>query len=290
MDIVLAGATGFIGSYVRKLLSARHRVIALTREESPEEDRGVEWLCADLSETSQNIQLPPRADAIVYLAQSRHYRKFPDEAWPIFDLNIRALMMMLEYARHCGAKRFFYASSANVYKRSHRRITEESDLQPTTFYARSKLIAEMIIESYAQYFHCDVFRLFTVYGPGQRTMLIPSLVDRVRQGQSIEIRGRRGLRLTPMYVTDVGAAIQVALERESPPIGFEVFNVGGDEALSIYDLGRGIGKALNIRPKFHFVDGVRESGWMADSSKLKRTFGLRGFVGFQDGITQVLHG
>lgn len=290
MDIVLAGATGFIGSYVRRLLSVRHRVIALTREESPEEERGVEWLCADLSETCRNIQLPPRADAIVYLAQSRHYRKFPDEAWQIFNLNIRALMMMLEYARHCGAKRFFYASSANVYRRSHRRITEESDLQPTTFYARSKLIAEMIIESYAQYFRCDVFRLFTVYGPGQRSMLIPSLIDRVRQAQPIEIRGRRGLRLTPMYVTDVGAAIQAALERESPTIGFEVFNVGGDEALSIYDLGRSIGKAINIRPKFHFVGGAPESGWMADSSKLKRTFGLRGLVGFQDGITQVLHG
>jgi nucleoside-diphosphate-sugar epimerase len=290
MDILLAGASGFIGSHLLKDLARKHRVIALTRKKLPYREHGVEWICADLSEASQAIPLLRGVDAVVYLAQSRHYREFPGEAWPIFNVNIRALMMMLEYARQCGTKRFLYTSSANVYKRSYRRITEKSSLAPTTFYGRSKLIGEMLIESYAEYFRCDVFRLFTVYGPGQKGMLIPALVDRIRQGQSIEIRGGRGLRLTPIYVADVISAIKAALEREERCGGFEVFNVGGDEALSIYDLGNGIGKALNVRPKFNLVGGMREGGWMADSSKLKRTFDLKGFLSFQEGITEVIHG
>jgi UDP-glucose 4-epimerase len=289
MDILLAGASGFIGGYVRKALSQKHHVFALAREGSPGHEQGVDWIRVDLAQAAQNLPLPRKVDAVVYLAQSRHYREFPEKAWPIFNVNVQALMVILEYARQCGAKRFLFASSANVYKRSERRITEQSALQPTSFYARSKLIAEMLIESYAEYFHCNVFRFFTVYGPGQKGMLIPSLVERVRDNKPIEIRGRRGLKLTPVYVTDVSSAIQAALEREVVSTGFEVFNVGGDEALSVYELGCGIGKALKMRPEFNFMKGEREAGWMADSAKLKRAFRLQQFVPFEHGITRVLY-
>ena len=289
MDILLAGASGFIGGYVRKALSQTHHVFALSRGVSPGHEQGVDWIRVDLDQAAQNLPLPRKVDAVVYLAQSRHYREFPEKAWPIFNVNVQALMVILEYARQCGAKRFLFASSANVYKRSKRRITEQSALQPTSFYARSKLIAEILIESYAEYFHCNVFRLFTVYGPGQKGMLIPSLVERVRDNKPIEIRGRRGLKLTPVYVTDVSSAIQAALEREVVSTGFEVFNVGGDEALSIYELGCGIGKALKMRPEFSFMKGEREVGWMADSAKLKRAFRLQQFAPFEHGITRVLY-
>lgn len=289
MDILLAGASGFIGGHVRKALLQTHHVFALTREGSPEQERGVEWIRADLAEAARSLPFPDKVEAVVYLAQSRQYREFPEKAWPIFNVNVQALMMVLEYARQCGASRFLFASSANVYKRSDRRITERSALQPTSFYARSKRIAELLVESYADYFHCVIFRLFTVYGPGQQGMLIPSLVERVRHGQPIEIRGRRGFKLTPVYVTDVCAAVQAALERPGISNGCEVFNVGGDEALSIYNLGCGIGKAVKIRPQFDFVKGEREAGWMADSSKLKRTFKLPKFVPFEEGIGRVVN-
>jgi len=289
MDVLLTGASGFIGSYVRKVLSQTHRVFAVTREEISRQEHGVEWIHADLADSVRSLPLSSKVDAVVYLAQSRHYREFPEKAWPIFNVNIQALMTVLDYSRQCGAARFLYASSANVYKRSDRRITEKSALHPSSFYARSKLIAEMLVESYAEYFHCDVFRLFTVYGPGQKDMLIPSLVERARQERPIEIRGRRGFQLTPVYVSDVSSAIQAALERPGISKGFEIFNVGGDEALSIYDLGQSIGKALNICPKFSFIEGQQEAGWIADSSKLKRTFKLPKFVPFEEGIRRVVN-
>ncbi|TAL11706.1 MAG: NAD(P)-dependent oxidoreductase, partial [Nitrospirae bacterium] len=118
MDILLTGATGFIGSHLRKALSVTHQVSAITRGACKEERGRVIWISADLEQANFTDSLPEKLDAVLVMAQAREYRDFPEQVWPIFNVNIRSLIALLEYARCHGAKKFIFASSANVYQRS----------------------------------------------------------------------------------------------------------------------------------------------------------------------------
>jgi len=292
MRILITGATGFIGTVLSKmLLKKKHRIVALTRRppQVPNRDDSVSWIQADLSQAELSLPQLGKIDAVIYLAQSRNYRNFPKETADIFNVNVTSVMRALEYARQNSAKRFVYASTANVYPASTEPISENFQISPTTFYAQTKRMAEMLVESYADFFEGVIVRLFTVYGPGQSKMLIPSLIERVRQGNSIQIQGRFGLKLSPIYVDDVCQAIQSILEaRNLTGEQLQIYNLGGDQTLSIYELGQIIGDTLDITPKFEFLAEKEPGGWIADNSKIKARFDLNQFVPFSKGFQSVV--
>lgn len=288
MNILLTGATGFIGNCMLCALSKRHHFCAISRTENYEDSTSVHWLKADLSLADMNLTFPDGIDAVVYLAQSGSYRDFPDKALDIFHVNTASVATFLDMALRNGVKKFVYASSANVYGRSCERITEDTHPNPSSFYGVSKLMAETLMKSYAPFFKCIVLRLFTVYGPGQRDMLIPSLINAVINKKPIRIEGNDGLKLSPVYVTDVVNVIEAILGSEDDAPGFDVLNVGGDEIVSIHDISETIGRALNILPVFDFADEVEPGGYIADCSKLRRTFELGKFILFDAGMKNVV--
>lgn len=287
MDVLITGGTGFIGTHVRRRLAGKHQVFAVTRDPNPSSEDAVTWISADLADRDIAHRFPEHVDGVVYLAQGRRYREFPNGARDVFDTNVFGLMSVLEYAREHGVGRLILASSANVYRRSDGPITEGDDTEPQTFYARSKRAAELLLASYEEFFHCAVLRLFTVYGPGQSGALIPSLIERVRFQRPIQIEGREGLKVSPIFVDDVSAAIQAVLEHGTAATGLDIFNVGGDETTTVLALGGLIGRVLRIRPEFKFVPG-EPSGWVADSSKLKRAVGLRSFIALEEGLAHTI--
>ena len=290
MNVLLVGATGFVGRYMRESLSRNHHVFALSRQGLPPNEAGLTWISADLSGPDPSLSLPERMDAIIHLAHAKGHRYFPEHAWDMFDVNVRSVMAFLEYARRSGVKTFVYASSANVYRRSHEPLDEAALVEPTSFYARSKRMAELLLESYANLFRCVVLRLFTVYGPGQADMLIPSLIERVKQEEAILVQGSQGLMMSPVYVEDVSAAVQLILEQEARGGGLDIFNIGGEESMNIRQLGQTIGDVLNITPKFEF-EGLKEAaGWMSNNSKAKEELGFRAAVRIDEGIRRTVYG
>jgi UDP-glucose 4-epimerase len=288
MNVLLTGATGFIGSHLHKALSLKHHISAITRSRCRDGQDPVSWIAADLAEANFIALLPEKVDAVVFLAQAREYREFPDQLWPIFNVNIRALTALLDYARRCGAKKFIFTSSANVYRRSSQLLHEDSPIAPTSFYAHSKRFGEMLMQVYAQWFECVVLRLFTVYGSGQTQGLMAALIDQVRHQRPIKVEGQRGLCLSPIEVTDVCSVIRTILERHGTP-GLEVFNVSGDEPINIHELGLKIGKVLGMMPRFEFLDVQEPEGWMGDSSKLKGTFQLPEFLPLLEGLKRMAY-
>lgn len=289
MRIVVVGGNGFIGNYVVRELAAHHEVIATRRTKRPSDSAGVHWFEVDLSHRPAFNELPDVLDVVVFLAQSRNYRSFPDEVWDIFDVNVQAVAAALEYARRSGARRFIFTSSANVYRRSHAPIAEDGACDGKSFYAGSKRMAELLVESYASYFDAIVLRLFTVYGPGQQGMLIPNLVDRVRRGQPIAIEGRRGMSLTPVFVNDVARVIATISEGHADATGPSVFNLGGPMAASIYDLGALIGNAMEITPTFQFSGESDPPGWQADSRRLLAKLPELSLVSLEEGLDRTVN-
>lgn len=244
MRILITGANGFIGRHIAKYLLNQNEVFGVIRTESSINNSfGVKWIYADLSEPCFVNQLPSGIDCVIHLAQSTQYRKFPEGAHDMLRINVDSTCHLLDWARLTGVKQFIFTSTANVYGRSNEPVTEAHPTQPESFYGASNLAAEYLAKQYKNYFQVDILRLFTVYGPKQNGMLIPNLVDQIIARQPINLDE---VYLSPIYVEDLVVVINKLIG--SSTIGmYRLFNVCGDEILSLTDIVKGLETILSIK-------------------------------------------
>jgi nucleoside-diphosphate-sugar epimerase len=283
--ILITGAAGFIGSRLISTLRAGHELFGLVRPK-PEGERpvGVNWLEHDLSQPLDQARLPDRLDAIIHLAQSRHYREFPEQARDIFDVNIESTFHLLEYARKAGVRCFIFASSGGVYGYSYERFVETDPVNPLNFYLSSKYTSELLIANYQSFFRTVVFRFFFVYGAGQREMLIPNLVQKVINGERIVIEGDPGLRINPIYIEDAIRAFKPALQLPASAL----FNVAGDQIVTITELVRLI-ETVSGKPALIQHQGPNPVGdLVGDNSRLKKVLGVYPCTPLLQGLKQML--
>src|SRR5919198_5411454 len=115
MEILVTGATGYIGRALLRRLTRQHVVHAVTRGTGtlPGDVRPV--LC-DLAQTLSFDRFPARIDAIVHLAQSRRYRDFPAGVGDMAAINAAAPGAIMSWAIAAGASRACFVSSGTVYE------------------------------------------------------------------------------------------------------------------------------------------------------------------------------
>lgn len=264
MKIAISGAGGFLGKRLTQHLSAAgHEVIAIVRRDPPTEDQsyfsahGISVLRIDLS-TLDSRRLPRDVDAIYSIAQSSHFRNFPEQAEDIFSVNVTANMKLLQWAMENKVRKFVFASSGGIYGGRPGGKWNESDPlsvdSPLGFYLGTKLCAEVILQNCRQFFETMVIlRPFFIYGPGQRKdMLIARMVESVKHGQPIFLQGKDGLRLNPVFVDDAVIAFARALDLE----GWHVINVAGPDAVTLREIGEKIGAQLGKKPVFEIKEGM----------------------------------
>lgn len=286
---IVTGAGGLIGGRVlAELVASGWEVHALSHSRPAGVDGlGVVWHEADLSAGLDETRLPPRTDAVVYLAQSEHFREFPERARDVFSVNTAGVLRLLDYARRAGASRFVLGSSGGVYGSGDRRFSEELDLpaqEDLGFYLGTKLCAEILVQTYAALFDVVILRFFFVYGAGQRrSMLVPRLVESVRRGVPIQLQGPEGLRLNPVHVSDAARAVARSLDLGAS----EKINVGGPAVLTLREIGDTIGRHVEREPVYEFGAGDRARDLVGDIGKMSRLLGSPE-VRFEEGIRDLV--
>jgi len=285
VTIVISGGTGFLGSALLPLLAARDEVVALHRPSAePPSVPGVRWLAQDLA-GPLDAQLPASVDAVVHLAQSRRYREFPEQAIDVFAVNAAMTVSLLDYAARAGAKAFSYASSGAVYASGPAPVRETDTPHPGNFYAASKLAGELATEQYRSLLAAHVLRFFFIYGPGQRNMFIPGVLERVRGGDEVTLAGPDGIRVNPVFVDDAAAAVVATLDLAEPM----TLNVAGPTVVSVREIAEIGGQLLGSEPRFTLgdpqadlvasierIDAVGASPKIPFEDGLRRTVGASG--------------
>jgi nucleoside-diphosphate-sugar epimerase len=281
MKILVTGAAGFIGRHALRRLDADHDVYPVVRA-APDDSR--DWIVQDLTRPLDRSLLPGRIDAIVHLAQSARYRELPEGAEDVYAVNVHSTFELLEYARVAGARTFVLASTGGIYGYSGEAFPETAPANPLNFYLTSKVVAESLLASYQALFRTVVLRFFFVYGPGQGRMLVPTLIEKVRKGDQISIAGRPGQRINPIHVNDAVEVFEPALALGRS----EIFNVAGDEVVSIRDLVAVIEEATDEAAHVRHIDPEHDGDLVGDTARMKDVLGIYPRISLAEGIRSML--
>lgn len=145
---------------------------------------------------------------------------------------------LVEISKRTRVTKFVQISTSSVYG-ALATGSEDMDLQPVSPYGKSKIAGEEALLRSVEKNGLDgtVLRLFSVYGPGQRTDMAFSLFfDSLLRGREIEIYGDGLQTRTNTYVADVVSAIFSTLT--SSEVTGEILNIGGTQELSTLEVLR----------------------------------------------------
>ena len=115
-------------------------------------------------------------------------------------------------------------------------------------------------------------------------MLIPNLVNRVKDNIQIDLQGTDGLVINPTAISDVVETLERCLG-----IGKSItLNVAGPEMLSLRQIGEQIGLVLNKKPVFNCRSSETAPIIVGNTARLKETFDWVPGIQFQSGLRQWL--
>ena len=90
MKILITGASGHVGARAAEYLCKDNEVYAVVRSIPINSNKKIIYKIVDLSSEWSADILPKKIDAVIHLAQSRDYRKFPEQALAIFRVNLES--------------------------------------------------------------------------------------------------------------------------------------------------------------------------------------------------------
>lgn len=240
---VVTGIAGFIGSSVAKrLIADGYKVYGIDNmltgftKNVPSE---AEFINGSISILDDVQKLPKNVDAVFHLAaQSSGEISFEN---PLYDIeaNVAGTYNMLSYAKKAKAKKFVFSSSMSVYGDCKDELVSESYCPiPNSYYGVTKLSGEGYVRLFSKEFSCSVFRLFSVYGPGQN-------MDNMKQGmvsiylsyflknEPVVVKGSLDRIRDFVYIDDVVDILTASASREA---SFELCNLGYGKAVSVGEL------------------------------------------------------
>lgn len=172
---LVTGAAGFIGAEIAKRIVERgDSVVTIDNLSSGDKEHipyGVSFIKGDTFDQNVIAQLRgEKFEAIYHIAgQSGGVTCWNN---PIYDLNsnVASTLLLLDYARKTGCKKFIYASSMSVYGDENPcPVKEEDNIKPKSFYAVGKKASEQYMRIFSEEYgiKCTALRLNNTYGPGQ---------------------------------------------------------------------------------------------------------------------------
>ena len=305
---LVTGAAGFIASVVsQKLLDSGAEVVGIDnlnhaydvrmkeyRLEKLKDNPGFSFLKLDVSDRSllDNDQLIGKDfKAVVNLAARAGVRDSLEDPWVYLETNATGTLNLLELCKREGIGKFLLASTSSIYGQEAPLPTPETapSNKPLQAYAASKGAAEVMAHAYHYLFGIDVsiVRYFTVYGPaGRPDMVMFRFAKWIAEDMPVNLNGSGEQSRGFTYVEDIARGTIAALE----PVGYEIFNLGGHEVITINELISTleaiIGKKANVihHPQ-HPADMMTSH---ADVTKAKEFLGWDPQVPLNEGIEQTV--
>jgi len=170
-------------------------------------------------------------DAVIHLAGLSNDPLGKLDESLTYDINYHASVKLAELAKKAGVGRFLFSSSCSLYGQgAQSQLTEESDQNPQTAYAKSKVLTEQALAALADESFSPVYlRNATAFGLSPRMrfdLVVNSLTGFAHTKGEIVILGDGKPWRPLVHIRDITKAFHLALEAPRDVIHNQAFNVG----------------------------------------------------------------
>lgn len=250
--VVVTGVSGYIGGQTALLLKdAGERVIGIDRRPLPEHLKGVceRFVQEDFaSKHALSVIVQERPDAIVHCGGTSLVGPSVRDPAEYYRNNVANTFELLEIVRKALPRcKFVYSSSAATYGEPVMLPVHEVDpAEPVSPYGQSKLMVDMMLESYRRAYGLNYvsFRYFNACGadPKRRhgqapggTHLISRVLESIRDNQEFTLYGNNyptadGTCVRDyVHVDDIARAHSLAIYHDVPA---GIYNLGSNQGTS----------------------------------------------------------
>lgn len=285
MQVIITGVAGFIGVHVAQEMLDRGWNVAgiddLSGGIQSNVPDGVEFSRRDCCEPLEDLFERFRPDAVVHLAAyaaeglSHHVPSFN------YHNNLIGTSNVLNAAFRAKAKRFVFTSSIAAYGHPSTKqpFDETTPCQPCDPYGIAKHACEQHIGAFREYHggpDFTIFRPHNVFGPKQNISdpfrnVVGIFFRCIQEGVPLPVFGDGTQTRCFSYIDVVAKSITESLVTEEARN--EVFNVGGDQSMSVLELANAVqevtGSSAGIK---HLSERKEVKHASADHRKARSVF------------------
>jgi len=278
--ILVTGGAGFIGSHlVDKLVDEGYSVRILDNLSSGRIENigrhlgrsGIEFMNIDLKDKSRVSEAVKGVETVFHYAANPEVRVSTVSPDIHFDENILATFNLLEAMRRYDVDELVFASSSSVYGEPECiPVGEDAAVKPISIYGASKASCENLMHAYSCLYGFNIvsLRYANVVGSRLRHGVIYDFIAKLLGNQEVlEILGDGSQVRSYVYIDDALEATMIAWRRLSR--GFEVYNVGNDDWITVREVADTIVDVMGLRSvRYVYKPILHGVGWIGDVKRI----------------------
>lgn len=278
-NVCVIGGAGFIGSHlVDYLIESRNcKVIVLDNlitGQTKNINKKAKFIWHDIRDNENELARIFRENNIEYVfnyAAEPYIPECFERPMHFFDINATSVLRVLNACQISGIKGLLQVSSAEIYGDMTGKISESDPVIPHSTYGVSKLAADGLVQVRWREAGVPAIALRQFNCVGERETheyVIPEIISQLSRSNSLNL-GNNSFR-DFLYAGD---AVIMAVELLEKGEFGEVYNMGSEGGIKIYELAELIGKLMGHTHVQINVDQARVRPWeiwhlQSDNTKL----------------------
>jgi len=213
----------------------------------------------------------------------------------VFDINARGALMVMNAAQEAGVKGILQVSSAEIYGDADELpIDEEYPARPHSTYGASKLAIDCLVQARWRENATPVIamRQFNCLGEKEtHPYIIPEIIDQIASTNKTNVVVKLGNNSFRDFQY-AGDAVKMAVELLEEGNFGEVYNMGSESGILMYDLAVLIGELMKKKVTVE-VDPKRVRPWeiwhlQSDNTKLYDIIQTRPEVDLEEALSRTI--
>ena len=305
-NILFNGGIVFIGSAIVKyLVEKKFNVIVYDNNSRGKIERlksvknKIRFIKGDIRDKKKLFSIKENIDTVIHLAYVNGTKFFYKKPFEILDIAVNGLINILDFCKKKKVKKFFLASSSEVYQNPLKIPTDESEMlkipdifNPRYSYGGGKIISEL----YSLYFgqinfkKLIIFRPHNVYGKDMgNEHVVPEFINRLKKlkkNKRFMISGTGNEIRSFIHIDDFISGFDKIFRKGK---NFQIYNIGTSEKIRIIDLAKLIASIFNKKIIIKKTKILKGSPTIRcpDIKKIK-SIGFKQNVRLKDGLLKTI--
>jgi UDP-glucose 4-epimerase len=297
--VAVIGGAGFLGSHlVNYLIDIRNCNVIVLDNLIVGHKKFIHpkatFIWCDITQSESNLRKIFEQNNIEYVFNYAAEPYIPvsfERPLHVFDINARGALMVLNAAQDAGVKGILQVSSAEIYGKVDGKIKETDNATPHSTYGASKLAIDTLIQARWKEARTPAIAMRQFNCVGERETheyIIPVIIEQIANGDGTVRLGNNSFR----DFQYAGDAVRMAVELLEKGQFGEVYNMGSETGVQMYELaeliGKLMGKEVTVIP-----DESRMRPWeiwhlQSDNTKLYSVIDARPEINLEEALKKTI--